>query len=201
MFNKLFKNRMQGKNKPKEQQDSNDIKDNLDLSNEDIINETSEINETEQPTPVSELDKLTSENEELKDKYLRLYSDFENYKRRTTKERIDLFKMAGQDVLKSLIPVLDDFERAEKAFESSTDAISLAEGVKLVSSKLKNTLEQQGLKSYISIGEKFDADLHEAITKIPAPSKDLKGKIIDEIEKGYKLQDKVIRFAKVIIGE
>jgi molecular chaperone GrpE len=109
--------------------------------------------------------------------------------------------MAGQEVLKSLIPVMDDFERSEKAFESSTDAASLAEGVKLVSSKLKSTLELQGLKAYTSIGEKFDADLHEAITKIPAPSKDLKGKIVDEIEKGYKLNDKVIRFAKVIVGE
>jgi molecular chaperone GrpE len=96
---------------------------------------------------------------------------------------------------------MDDFERAEKAFETSTDAASLAEGVKLVSSKLRSTLEQQGLKSYSSIGENFDADLHEAITKIPAPSNDLKGKIVDEVEKGYKLQDKVIRFAKVIIGE
>lgn len=192
---------MQGKNKSKEGHDSKDIKDTQDIKNEAVNNEASEINETEEANPANETDKLKSEIEELKDKYLRLYSDFENYKRRTNKERVDIFKMAGQDVLKSLIPVIDDFERAEKAFETSTDATSLAEGVKLVSSKLKSTLEQQGLKAYVSIGEVFNADLHEAITKIPAPSEDLKGKIVDEIEKGYMLQDKVIRFAKVIVGE
>jgi len=144
---------------------------------------------------------LKNENEALKDKYLRLYSDFENFKRRTNKERIELFKMAGQEVLKSLIPVIDDFDRAEKAFEASNESQSLVEGIKLVSSKLKNTLEIQGLKAYNSVGEVFDADFHEAITKIPAPSDDLKGKIVDEIEKGYKLHDKVLRFAKVVVGE
>jgi molecular chaperone GrpE len=197
MFNKLFKNRMQGKNKHKEQ----DIEKNEDIISDETVNITESEETAAEQESTDELSKLKSEIEELKDKYLRLYSDFDNYKRRTTKERIDLFKMAGQDVLKSLIPVMDDFERAEKAFETSTDAASLAEGVKLVSSKLRSTLEQQGLKSYSSIGENFDADLHEAITKIPAPSNDLKGKIVDEVEKGYKLQDKVIRFAKVIIGE
>jgi molecular chaperone GrpE len=197
MFNKLFKNRMQGKNKHKEQ----DIEKNEEIISDETVNITESEETAAEQESTDELSKLKSEIEELKDKYLRLYSDFDNYKRRTTKERIDLFKMAGQDVLKSLIPVMDDFERAEKAFETSTDAASLAEGVKLVSSKLRSTLEQQGLKSYSSIGENFDADLHEAITKIPAPSNDLKGKIVDEVEKGYKLQDKVIRFAKVIIGE
>jgi molecular chaperone GrpE len=197
MFNKLFKNRMQGKNKHKEQ----DIEKNEEIISDETVNITESEETAAEQESTDELSKLKSEIEELKDKYLRLYSDFDNFKRRTTKERIDLFKMAGQDVLKSLIPVMDDFERAEKAFETSTDAASLAEGVKLVSSKLRSTLEQQGLKSYSSIGENFDADLHEAITKIPAPSNDLKGKIVDEVEKGYKLQDKVIRFAKVIIGE
>jgi molecular chaperone GrpE len=197
MFNKLFKNRMQGKNKHKEQ----DIEKNEEIISDETVNITESEETAAEQESTDELTKLKSEIEELKDKYLRLYSDFDNYKRRTTKERIDLFKMAGQDVLKSLIPVMDDFERAEKAFETSTDSASLAEGVKLVSSKLRSTLEQQGLKSYSSIGENFDADLHEAITKIPAPSEDFKGKIVDEVEKGYKLQDKVIRFAKVIIGE
>ncbi len=188
---------MQGKNKHKEQ----DIEKNEEIISDETVNITESEETAAEQESTDELTKLKSEIEELKDKYLRLYSDFDNYKRRTTKERIDLFKMAGQDVLKSLIPVMDDFERAEKAFETSTDSASLAEGVKLVSSKLRSTLEQQGLKSYSSIGENFDADLHEAITKIPAPSEDLKGKIVDEVEKGYKLQDKVIRFAKVIIGE
>lgn len=175
----------------------------LDLEKSTIMSEDAEVIETESNPMESEdaIEKSKKEIEELKDKYLRLYSDFENYKRRTNKERSDMFRMAGQDILKALIPVIDDFERAEKAIESSAEANPLAEGVKLVSSKLKTTLEQQGLKAYISIGEPFDADLHEAITKIPAPSKNLKGKIVDEIEKGYKLNDKVIRFSKVIVGE
>ena len=160
-----------------------------------------ETPETEAAPEQDEISKLKSENEALQDKYLRLYSDFENFKRRTSKERIDMFKMAGQDVLKSLLPVMDDFDRAEKAFDSSKDVQSLADGVKLVSSKLKNTTEQQGLKAYISIGEVFNADLHEAITKIPAPTEDLKGKVVDEVEKGYMLHDKVVRFAKVVVGE
>jgi molecular chaperone GrpE len=200
MLNKIFKNRMKGKNQPKEEKElkTEALEDEAKI---DANVDAQEKNEKQESEELDELTLLKRENEELKDKYLRLYSDFENFKRRTTKERIDLFKMAGQEVLKSLIPVMDDFERAEKAFETSTDSISLSEGIKLVSSKFKSTLEGQGLKSYTSVGESFDADLHEAITKIPAPSDDLKGKIVDEIEKGYKLQDKVIRFAKVIIGE
>jgi len=197
MFNKLFKNRMPTKDKFKEE----DIEPNDAIINNDTTSADENTELPEENIEVDELTKLKTENEELKDKYLRLYSDFDNFKRRTTKERIDLFKMAGQDVLKSLIPIIDDFERAEKAFENSTDSAALAEGIKLVSSKLTHTLETQGLKSYTSIGETFNADLHEAITKIPAPSEKLKGKIVDEVEKGFKLHDKVIRFAKVIIGE
>lgn len=150
---------------------------------------------------MTDLEALKRENEELKEKYIRLYSDFENYKRRTNKERLELFKMAGQDVLKSLLPVIDDLERAEKALGAESENSAIGEGIKLVSAKFKTTLEQHGLKSYDTIGLPFDADMHEAITKIPAPQKSLKGKIVDEIEKGYCLNDKVIRFAKVIVGE
>jgi molecular chaperone GrpE len=199
LYNKLFKTRMQAKNK-KVQEDS--MSDESTLNQETIDNAAnSNAEATEDDTPQDELEKLKSENEELKDKYLRLYSDFENYKRRTNKERIEMYKMAGQEVLKSLIPVVDDFDRAEKSFTNATDILALEQGIKLVSGKFKSTLEHQGLKAYTSIGEAFDADLHEAITSIPAPSDDLKGKVVDEIEKGYKLQDKVIRFAKVVIGE
>jgi len=189
---------MQSKNK----KDLEDSVSEETISNQDTMdNEVSNEEQLENDSPLDELEKLQSENEELKDKYLRLYSDFENYKRRTNKERIEMFKMAGQEILKSLIPVIDDFERAEKSFSNATDIVALEQGIKLVSGKFKGTLEQQGLKAYTSVGEVFDADLHEAITSIPAPSEDLKGKVVDEIEKGYKLQDKVIRFAKVVIGE
>jgi len=194
MFSKLF-NRMQGKKEKEAKIEEQEILQNEELE-PPITNESSESEQMSE-----EIEKLKSEAEELKDKYLRLYSDFENYKRRTNKERLDLFKTAGEEVLKSLLPVIDDFDRAEKAFESSTDANALADGIKLVSHKFKNTLTQHGLVSYISVGESFDADLHEAIVKTPAPAEELKGKVVDEIEKGYKLQDKVIRFAKVVVGE
>jgi molecular chaperone GrpE len=135
------------------------------------------------------------------DKYLRLYAEFENFRRRTATERIELFKTAGQEVLGSMLPVMDDFERALKAMESIDGSDPLRQGVELVYHKLKNTLVAQGLKPMESVGKEFDSEFHEAITKIPAPSEDMKGKVVDEAEKGYFLNDKVIRFAKVIVGE
>jgi molecular chaperone GrpE len=149
---------------------------------------------------VSEEDKLKAEVTEANNKFLRLYAEFDNYKRRTSRERIDLLQTAGKDVLISLLPILDDFERAMKAVETATDLSGIKEGVELIQSKLKATLTSQGLKEMESVGKPFDPDLHEAITNIPAPSDDLKGKVIDELEKGYYLNDKVIRFAKVIVG-
>jgi molecular chaperone GrpE len=137
---------------------------------------------------------------ELKDKYLRLYADFENFRRRTAKEKLEMISGASADMLKSVLPVVDDFERAVASFDSSTELDALKEGVDLIYNKLLKTLESKGLKPMVSKGEAFDADLHESIAQFPAPSDDLKGKIIDEIEKGYFLNDKVIRYAKVIVG-
>src|SRR6185312_5075633 len=134
------------------------------------------------------------------DKYLRLYAEFDNFRRRTIKEREDARKMEGKDVITALLPVLDDFERALKATENATEVAPVREGVILIQNKIKNALSQKGLQPMESIGQPFDADLHEAITNIPAPTEDLKGKVIDEMEKGYYLNDKVIRFAKVIVG-
>lgn len=147
-----------------------------------------------------ETDSLKKEVEELKDKYLRLYSEFENFRRRTSKERIDLLKAAGEDVLTSLLPVLDDFERAQKSIKETSDVQAIKEGVELIHHKLFRTLEGKGLKPMESVGKEFNSELHEAITQSPAPSEDLKGKVIDEVEKGYLLNEKVIRYAKVIIG-
>ncbi|GAB3794266.1 hypothetical protein GCM10028819_07410 [Spirosoma humi] len=137
---------------------------------------------------------------ELKDKYLRLYADFENFRRRTAKEKLELINNANEGVLKALIPVVDDFERAMQSIENTNDVAALKEGVSLIYHKLFKTLEGKGLKPMVSKGETFDADLHESVTQFPAPSDDLKGKVIEEIEKGYYLNDKVIRFAKVIVG-
>ena len=138
---------------------------------------------------------------DLKDKYLRLAAEFENYKRRTTKERIDLFKTANQELMVALLPVLDDFERARNATRDTADADAVRESIDIIQTKLNKTLQQKGLTPMEAKGGAFDADLHEAITQIPAPSDDLKGKIVDEVEKGYYLGDKVIRHAKVVLGQ
>ncbi len=153
--------------------------------------------------PVIELsveEKLQQENSNLNDKYLRLFAEFDNYKRRTQKERVELLQTAGKDVVVSLLPVLDDFDRALKATENATEVNAIREGIMLVQTKLKSILTQKGLKEMESLHTLFDTDIHEAITKIPAPTDDLKGKVVDELEKGYTLNDKVIRFAKVVVG-
>jgi molecular chaperone GrpE len=134
------------------------------------------------------------------DRYLRLYAEFDNFRRRTAKEREDARKSEGKDVIIALLPVLDDFDRAIRSMENSTDVTSVKEGVALIQNKLKNVLAQKGLKEMQSIGTAFDPEIHEAITNIPAPSDDMKGKVVDEMEKGYYLNDKVARFAKVIVG-
>lgn len=180
-------------------------------NNEELNNNQEQLNvEGENTSAESQENNTTSANEavrdfeaELKekdDKYLRLYAEFENYKRRTSAERIELFKTAGQEIMLAMIHVLDDFERALKAMETATDINSVKEGIELVSHKFKNTLVSKGLKPMESVGQPFNADLHEAITNIPAPTEDMKDKVIDEVEKGYYLGEKVIRYAKVIVG-
>ena len=146
-------------------------------------------------------DQLNEALQNEKDKFLRLFAEFENYKKRTSKERLDLFKTASQDLMVALLPVLDDFDRAYQVISKSKEK-ELLKGVELISNKLKDTLKNKGLELIdVKSGDVFNADDHEAITQIPAPSEDLKGKIIDVIEKGYKLGDKVIRFPKVVIGQ
>jgi molecular chaperone GrpE len=138
--------------------------------------------------------------DEQNDKYLRLYSEFDNYRKRTLKERSDWNKMAGEDVFKAILPVVDDLERAIRSMETVTEIVPLKEGVELIFNKLKNALTAKGLEAIDSIGQPFDAEIHEALTSIPAPSENLKGKVVDEIEKCYKLNGKVIRWAKVVVG-
>jgi len=160
-------------------------------------NGTTESDEQSDQTPEQ---LLTAELAVANDKYLRLYAEFENYKRRISKERIELMQTAGKEIIASLLPVIDDFDRALKAIETASEVGPVKEGVSLVGQKLKNILSQQGLKEMESIGKPFDAELQEAITNIPAPSDDLKGKVIDEVEKGYFLHGKVLRHAKVVVG-
>jgi molecular chaperone GrpE len=164
------------------------------------INNTSQVEQAIDELPLE--DKLKEDIAKEKDKFMRLFAEFENYKKRTAKERIDLFKTASEDVMVAMLPVLDDFERALTHIEEDKEAEDLRKGVLLIYQKLLKTLEQKGLsKIEVNKGDVFNADNHEAITQIPAPTEDLKGKVIDVIEKGYKLGDKVIRFPKVVIGQ
>jgi molecular chaperone GrpE len=170
------------------------VEDQVNTNEGDIQNEEADV--------VSVEEQLQEELKKEKDKFLRLFAEFENYKKRTSKERMDLFKTASQDVMVSMLPVLDDFERALNHIEDDKEAEDLRKGVLLIYQKLLSTLEQKGLEVVaVSKGDVFNADDHEAITQIQAPTEDLKGKIIDVIEKGYKLGEKVIRFPKVVIGQ
>jgi molecular chaperone GrpE len=185
------------KKEPVEQENSPE---NLvDINTDENISGTSHLNE-----PVSqenELEKLHNQIAELKDKYLRQAADFENGRKRLKKEMDEVRLYASRDVIESLLQVLDDSERAEKQLSSNGDTEAVKEGVQLVFQKLRKTLQAKGLKEMDSIGKEFNPDMHEAITEIPAPNEDWKGKVIDEIEKGYYLNDKIIRFAKVVVGK
>jgi molecular chaperone GrpE len=147
-----------------------------------------------------EATKLRKELEEQKDKYLRLFAEFDNFKRRNAKERIELIQTAGREVITSMLDVLDDCDRAEKQMQQTDDVNQLKEGVSLVFGKLRSALQSKGLKAVNSIGEEFDTEKHEAITSVPVQEEKMKGKVIDEVQKGYYLNDKLIRFAKVVVG-
>ena len=169
--------------------------------NEQAENETFD-NETAEGEEVAE----NNENpdnavKELQDKYMRLFADFENFRRRTTLEKRDLILSGNKDLLMNILPVFDDFERALSSMEKATDINAVKEGVMLIFNKFRNVLQQSGLKDIDSKGKDFDPELHDALTKIPAPSADLKGKVVDEIQKGYTLHDKIVRHAKVVVGE
>ncbi len=167
---------------------------------EEVKKDLSENSGTTDEAGVSREEQLERDLEKEKDKFLRLFAEFENYKKRTTKERIDLFRTAGQEIMVSLLPVMDDFERALKELSKSADK-ELFKGVELISHKFKETLKVKGLEELSTKeGDSFDAEIHDAITQIPAPNKKLKGKIIDVVEKGYRLGDKIIRHPKVVVG-
>lgn len=169
---------------------------------DNIENEASQEGEVEtEESPAEEEKKIENEVADLKDKYLRLYSDFENYRKRTAKERLDLISTASEQVLKDLIPVVDDFERAFKASENEGDGAKVREGNQLIFQKFLRILESKGLQPMQDlVGKPFDAETQEAITQVPVPDQDMKGRVVDVIEKGYTLGDKVVRYAKVVTG-
>lgn len=192
-------------------QNNDNLDNNQEVNDGTNLEQTDNLNENDQKTDTSTgsvdtentgsaSDDLSAKINDLNDKYLRLYSEFDNYRKRTLKERSELLKSANEDVLKAVLPVIDDFERAIKANENVTEIQAIKDGVNLIYHKLKNITQQKGLTAFESKGQLFDADLMEAITHVPAPSDEEKGKVIDEVEKGYKLGDKVIRFAKVVVG-
>ena len=166
------------------------------IDSEKVAQQTPELLQEEK-----ELEKLRAELEESKDKYLRKVAEFENAKRRNAKERIELIQTAGKEVITDLLDVLDDCDRAQKQLESSNDPGEIKEGVLLVFNKLRSILQAKGLKPMETLNQEFNPDLHEAITEIPAPKEELKNKVLDEIMKGYYLNDKIIRYAKVVVGK
>ncbi len=164
--------------------------------------ETTEKTEvSEGDSAISDVEKWQKEAADWKDKYMRLYAEFDNFRKRSLKEKSDILSTASANVIKELLPVLDDFDRATKANETAEDIQAVKEGFVLIHNKFNNSLVAKGLKPINATGQVFDTDFHEAITQIPAPSDDLKGKVVDELEKGYTLNDKVIRFSKVVIGQ
>jgi len=171
----------------------------FDINADEALNGSTHLNE-----PVAEesaLEKVKDDLKEAGDKYLRLAAEFDNFKRRNAKERVELIQTAGRDVITDLLEVIDDYERAQKQLESSEDVQQIKEGVSLIFNKLKNKLQAKGLKPMDSINKEFNPDLHEAITEIPSPSEDLIGKVLDEVVRGYYLNDKLIRHAKVVVGK
>jgi len=191
---------MENKKEASVEEEKEELKVETTESQEEKLQEDSDEKKAEEKVELNAEEKLQSELAEQKDKFVRLYSEFENFRRRTAKEKLDLIATAGEKIIKSLLPVLDDFERAQASLDDATDAKAIAEGVNLIKDKFQKVLEAEGLKPVEAKGKVFDADLHEGITQIPAPTDDMKGKVVDEIEKGYFLGEKIIRYSKVVIG-
>lgn len=196
----------------------NEVKEKVSLENNDTNQNELNQQETTQQSPKKkkrkkekaneellklkeEFEILTEKYKEINDKYLRLAAEFDNYKKRTLKEKSELLKYGGETVLTNLLSILDDIERAEKSINNSNDIDSIKQGIQLINSKFNEFIKQQGIKEIEAKNAEFNTDYHEAITRSPAPSEELKGKVIDVIQKGYLLHDKVIRFAKVVVGE
>jgi len=171
----------------------------FDINADEALSGSTHLNEP--VTEESELEKVKEELMECKDKHLRLAAEFDNFKRRNAKERVELIQTAGREVISGLLEILDDANRAQKQLETSEDVQQIKEGVFLIFNKLKNKLQAKGLKPMESIGKDFNPDLHEAISEIPTPSEELKGKVLDEVVQGYYLNDKIIRHAKVVVGK
>jgi molecular chaperone GrpE len=193
------KNVRMSNNKVEEEKVNEEVQDTT--TQENAAENKTETTEANADEPINELAEAKKKYDELNDKYVRLFSDFDNFRRRNAQEKLTLIENAGSDIAKEMLAVLDDFDRAIENNETATDIDGVKEGFKLIHSKLFKTLESKGVKAMNSKGNAFDTDLHEAITHMPAPSEDLKGKVVEVAEKGYYFREKVLRFAKVVIGQ
>lgn len=203
-YNKEVKMEEQENTELTDEQKSQSEGDNADDKTSETDNSQDKTAANDTDTTAQDTDNggdLQKKYDELNDRYLRLMAEFDNYRKRTLKEKMDLTKYAEEDVIKGILPVVDNMERAIKSLESAQDINAVKEGIDLIYKKFKEFLEKRGIKEIEALNKELDTDLHEAVTKFAAPSEDLKGKIIDVIEKGYYLHDKVIRYAKVVVGE
>lgn len=173
----------------------------INFNADDSLSGSTHLNDEMANEEIDRFQEMENQLKEANDRYLRLVAEFDNFRKRTAKEKMELTKTAGEDIIKALLDVVDDSERAAKQMENSEDLALIKEGINLVFNKLKNTLQSRGLKAMESKDKDFDVELHEAITEIPAPTEDMKGKVIDEVSKGYFWNDKIIRHAKVVVGK
>ena len=186
----------QQENEVKEKVEEENTTNNAETAKEDVKNSESELNDKDK-----QVEEMGRKLADINDKYLRLSAEFDNYRKRTLKEKMDLTKSAGEHILEKILPVMDNFERALHSMETATDVPALREGVELIYTTFRDFLTQQGVKEIECVNMEFNADMHEAVTKIPAQTEEMKGKVVDCIQKGYTLYDKVIRFPKVVVGE
>ena len=187
--------------KIKKEQEVEEVNETIESGQDAVEDKKEEKKEKKKDKSEKKIEKLKTELADIKDKHMRLQAEFDNYRKRTLKEKMELVKSGGENVLSNILPVIDDFERALTAFEEMEDENPLKQGINLIYTKFQEFLKQNGIKEIEAKEQDFNVDLHEAVTKIPAPDKKLKGKVVDVIQKGYLLNEKVIRFSKVVIGE
>lgn len=195
---------MQENNEKKEENQDNAFADDVirqATEQENQVSPEGTENAVETPGSAEQVELLQVQLAEQKDKFLRLFADFDNFKKRNARERLDLIDTAARETIQSLLPVLDDFDRALQSMEKATDLDSVKNGVQLIHHKMQHILTARGLKAMETKGQDFDTERHEAITEIPAPTPELVGKVVDEVEKGYLLNEKIIRYAKVVVGK
>lgn len=192
---------MSNKEDLKNEETVNEVEDTVETTENETVNEENEQEQPTETTPEERIASLEAELEKEKKEYMFLMAEFDNFRKRSLKDKAEIIKNGAESAMRNILPIIDDFDRALQATATSEDVAAVREGVELIYNKFIKYLESNGVKEMITIGEAFDADIHEAVTTFPAPSEDLKGKIIDTVQKGYSINDKVLRHAKVVVGQ